>query len=79
MSDGIKVLLGALAGALLTLLLVGVFSGGGRGQMMGGGMMGGGMMAGGLIGMSLMMLFWVLGLALLAALVVWVVSQARSH
>ncbi len=29
MSDGIKVLLGALVGVLLTLLLVGVFSGGG--------------------------------------------------
>ncbi len=83
MSDGIKVLLGALVGVLLTLLLVGVFSGGGMmagmGQMMGGGMMSGGMMAGGLLGMFLMLLFWVLVLTLLAALVVWVVNQARRH
>lgn len=83
MSDGIKVLLGALVGLLLTLLLIGVFSGGGMmdgmGQMMGGGMMSGGMMVGGLLGMFLMLLFWVLVLALLAALVVWVVNQARRH
>jgi uncharacterized membrane protein len=71
MSDGIKVLLGAVVGALLTLLLVGVFSGGG--------MMSGGMMAGGMIGMSLMLLFWVLVLALIVAAVVWVVNQAWRH
>ncbi len=69
MSDGIKVLLGAVVGALLTLLLVGVFSGGG--------MMSGGMMGGGMIGMSLMLFFWILVLALIVAAVVWVVNQAR--
>lgn len=56
MSDGIKVLLGALVGVLLTLLLVGVFSGGGMMAGMGQ-MMSGGMMAGGLLGMFLMLLF----------------------
>ncbi len=37
------------------------------------------MMAGGMIGMSLMLLFWVLVLALIVAAVVWVVNQARRH
>ena len=50
MSDGLKILLGALGGAVLALLLVGGFSG--DGGMMGGmgSMMSGGMMAGGLFG-----------------------------
>ncbi|HJQ27783.1 MAG TPA: hypothetical protein VJ827_00460 [Rubrobacter sp.] len=40
MSEGLKVLLGALGGAILALLLAGGLSGGGMGQMMGGGVIG---------------------------------------
>lgn len=75
MSDPIKILLGALGGAILALLLVGVFSGdgmSGMGQMMGGAMMGGGM-----FGMLFMLLFWVLVIALLVALIVFIVRQSR--
>ena len=47
MSDGLKILLGALGGAIVVLLFVSVLGGGGMmgsmGQMMSGSMMGGGL------------------------------------
>jgi hypothetical protein len=87
MSDGLKILLGALGGAILALLLVGGFSGsgtgygmmGGMGQMMGGSMMGGSMMGGGLFGMLFAGLFWLLLLALLVAVVVWIFNQLQRR
>lgn len=69
MSDSLKILLGALGGAIFILLLISVFGGGG---MMGGmgSMMSGGMMGGSLFGMLFALLFWVLVIALIVALVV---------
>jgi uncharacterized membrane protein len=77
MSDGLKVLLGVLGGAVLVLLLISVFGGG---SMMGGmgSMMSGSMMGGGLFGGLFMLLFWVLVIALIVALVVWIVNVERS-
>jgi hypothetical protein len=69
-SDGLKVLLGALGGAVLVLLLISVL---GRGGMMGGM---GSMMSG---GMLFALLFWALVIALIVALVIWVVGQTRRH
>ena len=66
MSDGLKILLGALGGAIVVLLFVSVL---GRGSMMGGG----------LFGMLFALLFWVLVIALIAALVVWIVNQTRQR
>jgi len=78
MSDGLKVLLGALGGAILVLLLTSVFGGagmmGGMGQMMSGGMMGGG-----LFGMLFGLLLWVLVIALIVALVVWIFNQVQRR
>jgi hypothetical protein len=54
MSDGSKVALGAVVGALVVLLLFGGFSGG-MGHMMGGSMMGGGV-----LGMLVPVVFWLL-------------------
>ncbi len=71
MGDNAKVLLGALVGALAVLLLLAVLMGGGMMSM--GSMMGGGMMGGGMFGM----LFWVLVIALIAALILWLVSQGQ--
>ena len=83
MSDGLKVLLGALGGALLVLLLVGGFSGvGGMGYGMMGGMgnmMSGGMMGSGMIGALLMLLFWGLLIALIVVVVVWIVGQSQRR
>ena len=76
MSDGLKVLLGALARAVLALLLVGSFSSGGMGYGMMGGM--GSMMGGGLFGTLFALLFWVLLVAVVVA-VVWVVNQAQRR
>ena len=59
MSDGSKVALGAVVGALVVLLLFGGFSGG-MGHMMGGSMMGGSMMGGGVLGMLVPVVFWLL-------------------
>jgi uncharacterized membrane protein len=73
MSDGLKVLLGVLGRAIVVLLLLGVFSGGGMGGM--GYMMSGGMMGGGIVGMLFMLLFWVL----VIALVVWIVGQSQRR
>jgi hypothetical protein len=74
MSDGFKVLLGVLGGAVLVLLLISAL---GAGGMMGGtgSMMSGGMMGGGLFGV----LFWVLVIALVVALVVWIVNQTQRR
>ena len=82
MSDSLKILLGALAGAVVVLLLVGCYSGGGMGYGMMGGMgqmMGGGMMGVGIFGMLFAGLFWVVLVALLIALVVWIVNQTRQR
>jgi hypothetical protein len=70
MSDGLKVLLGALGGAVLVLLFISVL---GRGGMMGGM---GSMMSG---GMLFALLFWALVTALIVALVIWVVGQTQRH
>jgi hypothetical protein len=75
MNDGLKVLLGAVGGAVLTLLLVkGLF-----GSAMGYGMMGGmgQMMGGGLFGALVSLFFWVLFAALAFALVAWIIG--RTH
>ena len=78
MSNVLKVLLGVLGGAILVLLLVGVFSSsagmGGMGSMMSGGMMGDGIFGG-----LFMLLLWVLVIALIVALVVWIVNQAQRR
>jgi hypothetical protein len=82
MSDGLKVVLGALGGALLVLLLIGGFSGSGMGYGMMGGMgqmMGGSMMGGGIFGMLFAGLFWLLLLALLVAVVVWIFNQTQRR
>lgn len=73
MGDGIKVLVGALVGALFVLLLVGTFSGGG---MMGGT---GQMMGGGVLRMLFGLVLWVGVLALIVALVVWIVRQIQRR
>ena len=82
MSDGLKILLGALGGAIPALLLAGGFSGSGIGYDMMGGMgqmMGGSMMGGGLFGLLFAGLFWLLLLALLVAVVVWIFNQAQRR
>jgi uncharacterized membrane protein len=75
MSDGLKILLGTLGGAIVVLLFVSVFSGDG----MMGSMMSGSMIGGGLFGMLFALLFWVLVIALIAALVVWIVNQTQQR
>ena len=67
MSDGVKVLLGALGGVIVALLLAGGFSGGGMGY---------GMMGGSLLGMLFTLLFWAL---IVALLVVWIVNQTQRR
>ena len=42
-------------------------------------MMGGSMMGGGLLGMLFALLFWVPVIALIAALVVWIVNQTQQR
>ena len=83
MSDGLKVLLGGLGGAVLVLLLVAGFSGGGGmgyGMMGGmGHMMSGGMMGGGMIGALFMLLFWGPLIALSVVVVVWIVGQSQRR
>ena len=78
MSDGLKVLLGVLGGAVLVLLFVSTLGGGG---MMGGmgSMMSGGMMGGGLFGILFILLSWVLVIALIVALVVWIFNQSQRR
>jgi hypothetical protein len=82
MSDGLKVILGVLGGAVLALLLVSGLSGSGMGYGMMGGMgrmMGGGMMGGGLLGSLFSLLIWVLLAGLVFTLVVWIIGQAHRR
>jgi hypothetical protein len=74
MRDGVKILLGALGGAIVALLLLDSYSGGMMGQMMSGSMMGGGA-----FGMLFALLFWVLIVALIVALAVWIFNQAQRR
>lgn len=73
----LKVVLGILGAAIVVLLLFGAFGSGidpmgGMERMMSGGMMGGGV-----IGVLLMLLFWGLTIALIVALIVWIVRQVK--
>jgi uncharacterized membrane protein len=74
MNDYMKILLGAAGGALLALLLVGVFR-----DATGYGMMGGGMMGGGLFGGLFVLLLWAALAALLVAAVVYVFTTLRRR
>ena len=78
MSDGLKVLLGVLAGAIVVLLFVTRLGGGG---MMGsmGSMMSGSMMGGGLFGMLFALMFWAVLVTLLIALVLWIFNQSQRR
>lgn len=73
MNDYLKVLLGAAGGALLALLLVGVFR-----NATGYGMMGP-MMGGGLFGGLFVLLLWAALAALLAAAVVYVFTTLHRR
>jgi hypothetical protein len=85
MSENLKILLGVLTGALVVLVLVAVFSGGsgmgGMGSMMSGRLIGGGVlgMGAGTLGMLLVPLVWILAIALIVALVVWIVRQVQHR
>jgi uncharacterized membrane protein len=75
MSDGVKVLLGVLAGAVIVLSFVSTLGGSGMmGQMMSGSMMGGG-----LFGMFFTLVFWALVIGLIVALVVWIINQTQRR
>ena len=65
MRDVPKVLLGALGGAAFALLLVGGFSGG--------------RMGGGFFGVRLGLLIWVLLVALLFGIIVWIFNTAQRR
>jgi len=67
---------GAAVGLLILLFLAAVM---GRGMAGMGAMMGGTMMAGGMAGMFVMLLFWGLVLALLVALVMWVIRETQRR
>jgi uncharacterized membrane protein len=71
MSDSLKVLLGVLIGAIVILLFVSTLGGGT--------MMGGSMMGGGLLGLLFALLFWAVLVALLVALVLWIVNQTQQR
>lgn len=82
MRDGIKILLGALGGVVLTLALVAIFSGepmmngapmSGMGQMMRSGMMGGPMMGSGMMGGAAMGVMLLVGAVVFFA---WVLALA---
>jgi len=66
MSDGLKVLLGALVGAIIVLLFVSRLGGGG-------------MMGSGLFGILFALLFWAVLVALLIAIVLWIVNQTQQR
>jgi uncharacterized membrane protein len=78
MSDGLKILLGALAGVIVVLLFVPTLGGGGMMSGMGS-MMNGSMMGGGLFGMLFALLFWAVLVALLIVLVFWIVNQTQQR
>ena len=85
MSNTLKVLLGVLGGALLVLVLLPVFAGGGlfgsgsmmgqRGMMGQGGMMDGGWGILGILGVLVQLLFW----GGLLAVIVWAVVQITAN
>jgi putative membrane protein len=79
MSNTLKVLLGVLGGALLVLVLLAVFAGGGlfgSGSMMGqGGMMDGGWGTLGILGVLVQLLFW----GGLLAVIVWAVVRITAN
>ena len=79
MSNTLKVLLGVLGGALLVLVLLPVFAGGGlfgSGSMMGqGGMMDGGWGTLGILGGLVQLLFW----GGLLAVIVWAVVRITAN
>ena len=68
MSERLKILVGALGGAILALLFVRSLSGSGLGYSM---------MGGGLFSPLLVLLFWVLVVSPVAVLVVWIVMQVQ--
>ncbi len=76
MGNNLGLFVGVIFGALIALLLVVAADG-----MMGGtdSMMGGWMAGGGLLGMLFGFVFWVGGLALIGALVVWILRQIQCH
>jgi uncharacterized membrane protein len=78
MSDTLKILLGIVVGAIIVLLFVSTFGGDGMMGVMGS-MMRGGMMGGGLFGMLSALLFWAVPVALLIALVLWIVNQTQQR
>jgi uncharacterized membrane protein len=78
MSDGLKILLGALGGAIIVLLFVSTFGGGGKMDGMGS-MMSGSMMGDGLFGILFVLLFWAVLVVLLIALVLWIVNQTQQR
>jgi uncharacterized membrane protein len=78
MSDGLKILLGALGGAIIVLLFVSTFGGGGKMDGMGS-MMSGSMMGGGLFSILFALLFWAVLVAFLIALVLWIVNQTQQR
>src|SRR5215217_4715904 len=79
MSNTLKVLLGVLGGALLVLVVLPVFAGGGlfgSGSMMGqGGMMDGGWGTLGILGVLVQLLFW----GGLLAVIVWAVVRITAN
>jgi putative membrane protein len=79
MSNTLKVLLGVLGGALLVLVLLAVFAGGGlfdSGSMMGqGGMMDGSWGILGILGVLVQLLFW----GGLLAVIVWAVVRITAN
>src|SRR5215208_401553 len=79
MSNTLKVLLGVLGGALLVLVVLAVFAGGGlfdSGSMMGqGGMMDGGWGILGILGVLVQLLFW----GGLLAVIVWAVVRITAN
>ena len=79
MNDPTKFLLGAAGGAILALLLVGIFRWTTGFGMMDGGMMGAGAMGGGLLGGLFALLVWALLAALLVAVLVYIVTTLRRH
>ncbi len=78
MGDNLKLLVGVMICEVVEMIMFGSFSGGGlmggMGQMMGGTMMGGGV-----LGMLSALVFWVLVLALIVALVVWIFRQIQQR
>ena len=77
MSDGSKILLGILVGAIVLLFVSTLGAGGMMGGM--GSMMSGSMMGGGLLSMLIALLYWAVLVALLIALVLWIFNQTQHR